>query len=498
MSRIRKRSQASDFSDEVELLRVMNVQNPWWSGRPVPPSRVQVFKRRDFFKLRERLSDEKIVAITGARRVGKTTLMYQLIEDLLTKVGPKRIFYLSMDDPYLNASEETLIKILDVYGNDVLSEPLNELREQVYFFFDEVQYLGNWAFIVKRWFDLRARIKFIISGSSSLQLTGKASDALVGRLASQVVLPVKFLEVLRFKTSVEFDERTIHPVNKELRRVFKEALSRKRPEIFYSATVNAAKALTAEKDRWLVALKQYFLKGGYPELLTIDDLSICAERLREYLNLTLYKDVLRVGRVRDPEVLEALVAFLAKNSSQRVNRTRLARTLGVDRQTLNTYLFLLKSVYLISDADFYSESRAKRARREKKIYIDDVGIRNIMTGPLDESILQEQSERGSIAETVVFDHTKRLKYNLEPGSKVELCYWRNGGYETDIILELSRVPVPIEVKYTNRVDDSDIRGIHSFLDEHPKSPLGLVVTNDLLERRGKIILIPCWLFLTMC
>lgn len=491
-------SDAPNIPDEVELLRVLNVQNPWWSGRPVPPSRVQLFKRRDFYKVRERLSDEKIVAITGARRVGKTTLMYQLIEDLLTKVSPKRILYLSLDDPYLGASSETLMRILDMYGSDVLSEPLNELKEQVYIFFDEVQYIGNWASIVKRWFDLRARIKFILSGSSSLQLTARASETLVGRLTSQVVLPVKFLEVLRFKTSVEFDDHIIHPVNRALREALKEAVTRKRPELFYSATVAAAKALVAEKDRWLAALKQYFLKGGYPELLTIDDLSICAERLREYLNLTLYRDILRVGRVRDPEVLEALVAFLAKNSSQRINRTGLAKTLGLDRHTLNTYLFLLKSVYLISDSEFYSESRAKRARREKKIYIDDVGIRNTMAGPLDESILQEQPDKGSIAETVVFDHARRLKYNLEPGSRVELYYWRNSGYETDIVLELSRVAVPIEVKYTNRIHDLDIRGIQHFLDDNPKSSMGLVVTNDLLERRGKIVLIPCWLFLTMC
>ncbi len=424
--------------------------------------------------------------------------MYQIVKDLRSKVKTNRILYLSLDDPYLNASEKTLMKIFDLYANEVLHESLTDLKSPVYFLLDEVQYVNNWAYIVKRWFDLRAKIKFFVSGSSSLELTGRASEALVGRLTPQIILPMKYLEILRYKIAGDPANRRFDPVNWNLRRALKSAVTEKQSTKFYNGLLAAAKSLAAEKDQFLSTLNQYFLRGGYPELLTISDLETCAERLRAYLNLTLYKDVLRVGRVRDPEALEALVVLLAKNSSSRVNQTELARTLSLTRQTLSTYLFLLKSVYLISESEFYSESRAKRARREKKIYINDPGIRNILTGPLDDMILQDPHERGSIAETVIFEHTKRLKYNMEPGSRVDLNYWRNGGYETDIILELSRTPLPLEVKYTNSVPDSELRGIHDFLEDNQKAALGLVITNDLMEERDTILLVPAWLFLTMC
>jgi len=87
--------------DELEMLRIMNVYNPWWASRRVPSSKALPFKRRDFYKLLEELESPKVTAIVGARRVGKTTLMYQLIDHIVSETSPERVMYLSLDDPYL-------------------------------------------------------------------------------------------------------------------------------------------------------------------------------------------------------------------------------------------------------------------------------------------------------------------------------------------------------------------------------------------------------------
>src|SRR3990170_6992783 len=93
-------SQGSTEVDETELLRILYVHNAWWTTGRVPEAKAQEFKRRDYYRLLETLDRPEIVAVVGARRVGKTTLMYQLIEHVIGKVGPERAMYISLDDPY--------------------------------------------------------------------------------------------------------------------------------------------------------------------------------------------------------------------------------------------------------------------------------------------------------------------------------------------------------------------------------------------------------------
>ena len=79
-----------------------------------------------------------------------------------------------------------------------------------------------------------------------------------------------------------------------------------------------------------------------------------------------------------------------------------------------------------------------------------------------------------------------------------LYYWYDeDGCEVDVVLSLFRRPLPIEIKYRETVSDSDIRGLHSFLDKHA-APVGFVVTKNLLRRDADIVYVPLWLFLILC
>jgi len=117
--------------DETELLRILYVDNLWWTTGRVPEAKTPIFRRWDYYKLLETLDNPRINAIVGARRVGKTTLMYQLIEHIIDKVEPTRVMYITLDDPYLKITAESLETILGLYAKYVLKEALSELKETV-------------------------------------------------------------------------------------------------------------------------------------------------------------------------------------------------------------------------------------------------------------------------------------------------------------------------------------------------------------------------------
>jgi predicted AAA+ superfamily ATPase len=102
-----------------------------------------------------------------------------------------------------------------------------------------------------------------------------------------------------------------------------------------------------------------------------------------------------------------------------------------------------------------------------------------------------------VVEAVVADHSKRLKFDVEPASEIQLFYWKNKGYETDIIIEILQKPIPIEVKYRDKIDKRDLKGLLEFSKKH-KSPFQIAITREKLDLNENIIFIPLWLFLLMC
>ncbi|HKU49649.1 MAG TPA: ATP-binding protein, partial [Nitrososphaera sp.] len=497
----------SNFAIEVrddEIMRFLYQHNPWWTKKPIAESKIKPFKRRDYYKIVDRLADDKILALIGPRQVGKTTIVYQLIEKLLAEDGinAQNIFFLSLDDPYLNVSVQNLERIFELYATNILKRPIDELKEKgaerIYVFLDEIQSVDNWEVVLKRWYDLGYKMKFVITGSSSVSIVEGASEALVGRIHPQLVLPMTFLEYIRFKDE-EADDGIAELVGsnyKKIQTALKIALTDNRAEEFFRVVNEEFKALLPYKDRILVHLNQYLIKGGYPEIANTSDMTVAAQHLRDYVHLTIYKDIVRTKKVRDPVALESLFAILAKGSSLIVNREELGKNLGLKRDTLNMYIYLLKTAFLISEVEYYSESRVKRARREKKIFINDSGIRNVSAAVFDEQTVADDNEMGRIVETVMGDHTRRLRSNLEATAFPSLFYWRET-FEVDFIIDPFSKVLPVEVKYRHSIDESDLQGLRAFGRKF-SPPLTLVITKDRISIQGSTVMIPAWLYLLMC
>ena len=338
----------------------------------------------------------------------------------------------------------------------------------------------------------------MVSDSSSADVLKGSSESLVGRINPYIMLSMKFIDVIRYYETKNKKLEPFDKINWDLRQAFTEAVKKSNPKLFYNQIKDTYTILVPYEDKLKIYLQTYLLKDGYPELLDLENLHSCAERIRNYLNLTLFKDIVRIFNVRDPKALDELVTLLADSTGQRINNDGLSKNLSIKRDTLIKYLNYLEATFMISKSEFYAKSRASRIRKQKKIYLCNTGLRNALIGLFNESLLRNNMELGKVAETLVFEHSKRLKFCLEPGTEPELFYWRTTqGNEVDIILELFQKPIPIESKYSRDIRKSDLKGIYEFLDNNKKS-FGIVITKDNYDFKENIVYIPLWLYLLMC
>lgn len=169
---------------------------------------------------------------------------------------------------------------------------------------------------------------------------------------------------------------------------------------------------------------------------------------------------------------------------------------GLEQRTLVEYLHFLEEAFLISRASFYSRSRQSRLRKQKKLYVPNPGLLNVLRGRLDRSVLTSPEEIGLIVETVVHEHAKRLAFNLGEGRGPEVYYWRNRrGQEVDVVIEVGGQPLPIEVKYRAE-PHQHLEGIRCFIEEK-RAPLGLVITKEVLELSPPLVFVPLADFLML-
>ncbi len=150
------------------------------------------------------LDDRQAIVLVGSRQVGKTCILYLLIQHLLAQgIHPNNLFYFDLEHldhlNLLNSGPETLIQSLRLEGADV--------EKRIYLFIDEIQYLTHPTNLLKLMVDHHPNVKIICSGSSTLDIRRKFKDALVGRKILFEVFSLSFEEFLQFK-----NQTTLHQV----------------------------------------------------------------------------------------------------------------------------------------------------------------------------------------------------------------------------------------------------------------------------------------------
>lgn len=470
--------------EDAEILKILYMQNPWWEGKA---AQAPEKKRGEFHLLKKTLEEKQITAILGPRRVGKSVLMQQLINDLLeTGVPPKRILFAQLDEPRLEGEKGLLItRILEAYYSSILGKSPIDQVDKVFVFLDEVQNVGKWAESLKGYYDRNYNIKFTVSGSSSAGITRGSSESLAGRVNLQLILTLKFADYLMFKgiTAPHFQQQ------------IKSALDDDNPELLWASLKKSSIDLAPSQQKIETLLGEYMVKGGYIELLDKDNYSRNLQYLKDLLQLVIYKDLVKVFGIRNPKNMEDLLLFLANHSGELFSEASTASKLGMKNQTISEYIGYLENIYLVSASRIYAANRSKQIRNPRKIYISDSGLRNALNGTYSPKALTDGKDAGLMAETVVHSHLLHLAFYLD--SYNAKCYYSKNGNEVDNILQYSKKAVPIEVKYQNSINSEDALGCAKFMKEN-KSPFGIIITKNRLDFRGNIFYIPLWHFLLIC
>lgn len=488
---------AVGIPDDDGLYRAMYLANPWWEGRRMRDGTVRKFRRPDYAELMRCIGDHPVHAVLGARQVGKTTLLHQVVADIVDGGDPRRVMFLPLDEPGLHPSADNLRRMLDLYGLRTLGESMHDLAGETCVILDEVQAIANWQRVVKAVVDRRGPLTFVVSGSSSADMF-ESSGPLAGRVRHQTMGPMSFCECLRFGSHAH--AAAAAKTGAGLREALARSVEGGSPEAFHDCARDAMLELAPAQDGLKMRLSEYMLYGGLPGIVASRDPAYRVGELKKTIRLSMY-DIVKAGSVRSPRALEDLLHMLAEGSPRLINKDRLLGSMGINRATLDAYLRLLEAACMLSYSSAYSPGASAGIRAQKKAYVNDVGMRNAVLSRNDARTLSDPTEAGMLAETVACGHTRLLWASLDRAAMPHMPhYWRTGetGDGVGLVMNLRRRPVPIDVKYRQHVDAADVKGLRRFAGRF-KPGVALALTQDRVRLIDDIVVaVPLWLYLVMC
>lgn len=439
--------------DPSKVLGVLQGFNPWWRGAsfPVPPFRRLAFQACQRYLLDESL--RRAVLLSGPRRVGKTTILLQIAQELLSAGRePAEILYLSLDHPILKLIPFS--DILGAYHATIQAEDRN-----AFLLLDEIQYAQDWETEVKLLVDHRPNLRILATGSASVAHTGKLAESGVGRW---ITVPIPTLSFYEF-TNIRGEARPEIPAGL-------------RPSDLFAFTPPAFADLAARFTRLLPVFHRYLLVGGFPETARKADIGLCQRLLREdIVERVLKRDMTALFRVRNINDLEKLFIYLCLNTGGILSKKTCAESLGINTATVANYLELLEQANLLYCLPPSSRSGKRVLKARNKYYLVDAALRNavLLRG---EEILADQEEMGCIVETTVLRHLFAYYYQESP----RITYWRDPATqkEVDIVVSSPSYTFPFEVKYRNNPELNRNSGLAIFSREEGVAKAYFVTKAD--------------------
>lgn len=272
-------------------------------------------------------NDNRVLALSGMRRTGKSTLLQQLMSEV------DNVAYFNFED------EKLLGFSVEHFGE--LEESLIEVYGPAhYWFFDEIQNVGNFEVAVRRMQD--SGKKMVITGSNSSMLSMEFGSKLTGRYKQLELFPFSFSEYLRFQ-NVSFEEKDFYL-----------------PE--------AKVMLKTWFTRWLE-------QGGLPEYLKYND----EQYVKTLFDNILYRDIIVRFGIRRHREFRELVQLLVSNLSLPVTFTSLQKSIGLSNaDTVKEYMGYLSNAYMFYEMYQYHDSLKMQLRSPRKVYLNDVAFHNLV------------------------------------------------------------------------------------------------------------------------
>src|SRR3989338_1112696 len=385
----------------------LNNWNPWWNTGIVPDALNGIARTIDVtifgtLKIRE------ITVLTGIRRAGKTTIMYQMIGFLLKDVKPAQILYVNLDDETLK--KESLENIYNLYRQS------KNPQGKAYVFLDEIQNIQDWQYFLKKHYDLRDNVKFIISGSSAKLLKGEYATLLTGRNLTFNIYPLAFKEYLKF------------------------------------AKADYTQITTAIKNNILHHLNNYLEYGGFPEVF-FKESELKRLLLKQYFDDIIYKDIISRHNVTSAKITE-LAVYLLTNMSNAFSYRSIRNFTKLSIDSINDYIAYLEEAYMVVIINYFSYSLKEGSQMPKKSYVTDTGIRNIAG-------FKFTRDLGRLAENCVAIKLKQEKHDV--------YYWKKKGEVDFVVKEKDQSLTAINVSYTDEIDERETKALLEYKKEFKKT-----------------------------
>ena len=448
-----------------ELIPILAPFNPWWRRGSIPD--LPEWKRSSFYELLHwvvKPPAHRAIMLSGPRQVGKTTLLLQTIEQLITSgVPPTNILYATFDHP-----------IFKLAGLDAILEAWRELEPRAegpeYLFLDEAQFIRDFGTWVKHQIDFFKQRRIVFTGSA-MPLANSGEESGVGRWHTLQISTLSFYEYLKIKQIF-----LPHiPKISQIRDLFKASKSE-----FYCIS---------EATQTLIGhFHEYLVRGGFPQTVLVESIPQAQRLLREdIIDKVLKRDMTALFGVRRILELEQTFIYLCMHGGGIQDLQVLSSNLGIPKPTVQNFINLLESTHLLYRLPPFGYGK-EILRARYKLYLADPAMAPamLMKG---KTILEDTKALGMAVETAVFSHLKAHSAL----NHARFSYWKDPkNKELDLIIELPDEVVPLEIKYESQpVNFKDVQGLINFCRQKNTIEYGYVITKapqdiGLLETNDKL------------
>ena len=367
-------------------------------------------------KINKAFSLLSIVVLTGARQVGKTTIMNNY------KYDKKTLF--------LNGQNPEIIELFSKYSLIETYLKLN-LNSQLdgYMLIDEFQFIPDISTAIKLLTDNNKNLKIIATGSSSLDIIQKVEESLAGRIRIINVYSLSFPEYIRF-----YDETLYKTYKKYYRNTYDKIIN---------------------KEIKILELN-YLTYGGLPRVALTTNNNEKIDLLNDIYQSYLLRDVKAYVKNEDSVGFNKMLRLLSAQIGNLLNVNDLSRTSGLNYKKTQEYLYLLEQMFILKQLEPYCSNKKKTITRMKKIYFYDLGMRNMIYNSFND--INIRVDKGAIFENYVF---LELIKNAQSVSRLYF-YRTKDGAEVDFILDNMFEKRSFEVKFKQLDKTVKFKSLNDF------------------------------------
>ncbi|MAU16119.1 MAG: ATPase [Muricauda sp.] len=436
----------------------IKADHTWWETGQIP-FYIELSKRRyysGFYSLVKQSTLHRAVVLMGPRRIGKTVMMYQAIQDLLDEgINPQKILYFSLDTPiYTNVSLEELIE-------KALTP--NELSiEECYIFFDEIQYLKDWEIHLKSLVDRNRKTKFIASGSAAAALRMKSVESGAGRFSDFFLPPLTFAEYI--------DLNLYDSLLEEIEVDFGG------PRRFYR---------TDDIEQLNKHFIDYINFGGFPEIALNSDEVKNPEQViqKDITDKVIMKDLPGLFGIENTLELQQFFNVLAYRTGEILNYKNVSEETKTDNKTVKKYIEYLESAFLIKVLHRVDVT-AKRFKNitQFKVYLTNPSLFTGLFG----KISGDDERFPHLVETAVFAQYLHREHNF-----LRYANWKRNGKEGEVdLIQLSpnfqKSHWALEVKWS---DSPKVDKLKYFMTKN-KIQKGVITSKTTFKDGEDLLIVP--------